>query len=128
MQHGRYEPTFQKNMFHAPTGQRDCDTFRRKLKICLKFLVFILSGGGGARWRSWLRHCTTTRKVAGSILDIVIGIFHLYNPSSRTMAQGRPGIFWYSFLEAEPTPWHMELSDAPEKIPSDRGSISGPSD
>ena len=29
----------------------------------------------------------------------------------------------YSFLEAESTPGHMELSDAPEKIPSDRGSI-----
>ena len=24
---------------------------------------------------------------------------------------------WYSFLEAESTPGHMELSDAPEKIP-----------
>jgi hypothetical protein len=28
-----------------------------------------------------------------------------------------PGISWYSFLEAESTPGHMELSDAPEKIP-----------
>ena len=26
-----------------------------------------------------------------------------------------PGISWYSFLEAESTPGHMELSDAPEK-------------
>jgi hypothetical protein len=39
-----------------------------------------------------------------------------------------PGISWYSFLEAESTPGHMELSDVPEKIPSDRGSIPGPSD
>jgi hypothetical protein len=31
---------------------------------------------GGTRWRSWLRHCTTSRKVAGSIHDGVIGIFH----------------------------------------------------
>ena len=38
-----------------------------------------------------------------------------------------PGISWYSFLEAESTPGHMELSHAPEKIPSDRGSIPGPS-
>jgi len=29
-----------------------------------------------------------------------------------------PGISWYSFLEAELTPGHMELSDVPEKIPS----------
>jgi len=28
-----------------------------------------------------------------------------------------PGMSWYSFLEAESTPGHMELSDAPEKIP-----------
>jgi hypothetical protein len=27
------------------------------------------------RWRSWLRHCATNRKVAGSILDGVKGIF-----------------------------------------------------
>ena len=31
---------------------------------------------GGKRWRNWLRHCATSRKVAGSILDGVIGIFH----------------------------------------------------
>ena len=30
----------------------------------------------GRRWRSWLRHCTTSRKVAGSIPDGVTGIFH----------------------------------------------------
>jgi len=30
----------------------------------------------GTRWRSWLRQCATSRKVAGSILDGVIGIFH----------------------------------------------------
>jgi len=36
-----------------------------------------------------------------------------------------PGISWYPFLEAESTPGHMELSDAPENIPSDRGSIPG---
>jgi hypothetical protein len=39
-----------------------------------------------------------------------------------------PGISWYSFLETDSTPGHMELSDAPEKIPSDLGAIPGPSD
>jgi hypothetical protein len=34
----------------------------------------------------WLRHCATNRKVAGSIHDGVVGIFHLHNPSGRTMA------------------------------------------
>jgi len=28
----------------------------------------------GTRWRSWLRHCATSRKVAGSIPNGVIGI------------------------------------------------------
>jgi len=36
------------------------------------------------RWRSWLTHCATSRKVAGSIPDGVIGIFHW----RRTMALG----------------------------------------
>jgi hypothetical protein len=33
-------------------------------------------------------HYATSRKVAGSILDEVIGFFNLPNPSSRTMALG----------------------------------------
>ena len=40
----------------------------------------------GTRWRSWLRHCATSQKVAGP--DGVIGIFHWHNPSGRTMALG----------------------------------------
>ena len=35
----------------------------------------------GTRWRSWLRHCATSRKVAGSIPDDVTGIFLWHNPS-----------------------------------------------
>jgi len=35
-----------------------------------------------------LCYCATSRKVAGSFPDGVIGIFHLYNPSGRTMALG----------------------------------------
>ena len=40
------------------------------------------------RWCSWLRHCATSRKVAGSIPDGVIGIFHWHNPFDRTVALG----------------------------------------
>jgi hypothetical protein len=36
----------------------------------------------------WLRYCATNRNVAGSIPDGVIGIFHLHNPSDRTMGPG----------------------------------------
>ena len=31
---------------------------------------------GGTRCSSWLRHCSTSLKVAGSIPDTVIGILH----------------------------------------------------
>jgi hypothetical protein len=40
------------------------------------------------RWISWLRHCATSRKVAGLIPDGV-GIFHWHNPSCCTMVWGR---------------------------------------
>ena len=36
----------------------------------------------------WLRCCATNRKVAGSIPDGVIGIFHSHNPSDRTSGPG----------------------------------------
>jgi hypothetical protein len=41
-----------------------------------------------ARWHGWLRHCCTSRKVVGSISDVVIGIIHCHNPSGRTMTLG----------------------------------------
>jgi hypothetical protein len=40
------------------------------------------------RYRSWLRHYATSRKVAGSVPDEVIGFSNLRNPPSRTMALG----------------------------------------
>jgi len=42
----------------------------------------------GTAVSQWLRCCATNRKVAGSIPDGVIGIFHLHNPSDHTMALG----------------------------------------
>ena len=35
-----------------------------------------VEGYGGTRWHSWLGHCATSRKVAGSIPDGAIGILH----------------------------------------------------
>jgi hypothetical protein len=40
------------------------------------------------RERSWFKYYDTSRKVAGSIPDEVIGFFNWPNPSSRTMALG----------------------------------------
>jgi len=39
------------------------------------------------QWRSWLRHCATSRKVTGSVPNGVTGNFHRHNPSGRTMAR-----------------------------------------
>jgi hypothetical protein len=55
----------------------------RLLRILISLAVF-----RGTRWRSWLRHCATSRKVAGSIPDGVTRIFHWHNPSGRTVALG----------------------------------------
>jgi hypothetical protein len=41
---------------------------------------------GSTRWRTWLSHCATSWRVAGSIPDGVIGIFHWYNPLGCTTA------------------------------------------
>jgi len=43
---------------------------------------------GDRRWRRWLRHCTTIRKVVGSIPGGIIGILHWHTPSGRTMVMG----------------------------------------
>ena len=42
----------------------------------------------GTAVAQWLRCCATNQKVAGSIPDDVIGIFHGHNPSDRTVALG----------------------------------------
>jgi len=43
---------------------------------------------GDTWWRSWLMHWATSRKVAGSIPDVVTGILLRHNPSGRTLALG----------------------------------------
>ena len=54
-----------------------------------KFMVhfyLVSRNRGGTRCSRWLRHCATSRKVAGSIPDGVIDIFHGYKSSDRTVA------------------------------------------
>jgi len=58
-----------------------------KILINAVFLPKIILAGG-TRWHRWLRHCATSRKVAVSIPDGVIGIFQLHNPSGCTMVLG----------------------------------------
>ena len=42
--------------------------------VCFSLVFYITYSY--SRWRSWLRQCATSRKVAGSIPDGVTGIFH----------------------------------------------------
>jgi hypothetical protein len=56
--------------------------------IHLKLITVITELGARCWWRSWLRHCVTSRKVAGSIPDGVNEIFHWHNTSGRTVALG----------------------------------------
>ena len=53
------------------TGINVC-SYCNGVSLFQKFM-FMLEG---KRWSSWLRHCVTSRKDAGSIPDDVIGIFH----------------------------------------------------
>jgi hypothetical protein len=47
--------------------------------ICLCWLLnYKQNLQSDTRWRSWLRHCATSRKVADSILEGVIGIFFTF--------------------------------------------------
>ena len=47
-----------------------------------------LSAVWDAQWRTWLRHCAASRKVASSIPGGVTGISHSHNPFRRIMALG----------------------------------------
>jgi len=59
-------------------GHVKCTIKERNGQILLvgNYLGKLPLGKEGARWRIWLRHCTTSRRFAGSISDGVIGIFH----------------------------------------------------
>ena len=79
-------PTDRQQMWR---GSRESPTSGLVLPPRLPCLIYRRSLSGKYRESPpWLRHCDTSRKVAGSIPDGVIGIFHWHNPSGRTMALG----------------------------------------
>jgi len=53
-----------------------CHTRERNLEPQMKKIHQVLSEKRGTGWRRWFRHCATSRKIAGSIPDGAIGIFH----------------------------------------------------
>jgi len=56
----------------SASGLKPEDGGRMFLHNC----TYITNYTASMQWRSWLRHCATSRKVAGSIPDGVTGIFH----------------------------------------------------
>jgi len=61
------------NIYELRLKSRKTAQFSWRHNIQTKLLE--TNSSRGTRWRSWLRHCATSRKVAGSILDSVIGFF-----------------------------------------------------
>ena len=66
----------------------DTDNIIRRMRCVCWITNATNTHSGGTRWRSWLRHCATNWKVAGSIPDGVTGIFQWLNPSCRIVALG----------------------------------------
>jgi len=69
------ENTQMKNLCRATPGlvisviKHDADLYNKIFyTLCVR--------GARCWWRSWLRHCATSKKVAGSIPDGVTGTFH----------------------------------------------------
>jgi hypothetical protein len=61
-----------------------CRTFKNSVIVqcIIRSIMWLV---WGTRWGSWLGHCATNRKVAGSIFDGVNGNSPLHNSFGRTM-------------------------------------------
>jgi hypothetical protein len=75
-------------ILHGRLSFRPSPLQKRKSICCYYYYYYYYHYYWGTRLRSWLRHCATSRKVAGSISDDLTGIFHCHNPSGCTMALG----------------------------------------
>ena len=80
-----FPPAMSTTKFHTHTTQRAKLFPNCKINSLRNTSLSLLAG---TLWRSRLRYCATSRKVAGPIPDGVIGIFHWNNPSGHTMALG----------------------------------------
>jgi hypothetical protein len=73
-------------------------------------MYVIVGGGGGTRLHIWWRNIDTKRKVAGSIPNGVIGIFHWHNASGRTMALGLAQ--YLTEMSTRNILWEVKAADA----------------
>ena len=79
--------SFLRLMFDLGLLRQQADKQSRIYVIINIFIYYSICAGVTAV-AQWLRCCATNRKVASSIPDCVIGIFHRHNSSDRTMALG----------------------------------------
>jgi len=77
-----------KNVCRATPDVVICHSSSSRIQIYVRKFKHAIYICWGTLWRSWLRHCARSWKVAGSIPDGVIGIFHSHNPSGRTVSLG----------------------------------------
>jgi len=82
-----WNPNFRALLIKSPV-LLSSEIFKFKFFLSCIFFLMLHFVVRGTRWRGLLRHCATSRKVAGPIPDGVIGIFHWHNPSGRAMALG----------------------------------------
>jgi len=61
-----------------------CTSHFNVLALCILF--YLNPPQEVMQWRSLVRHCAASRKVAGSVPDGVVRIFHWLNPSRPTMS------------------------------------------
>ena len=69
----------------SATANKTCTTTTTITTIIIKLLLVLVIGN---RDGTVVKVLCQNRKVAGSIPDGVIGIFHWHNPSDRTVALG----------------------------------------
>jgi hypothetical protein len=81
---------FEKEHIASEAGCFHCQVKELRGTYRVEYVSIISFRGWdwGTRWRSSLRHCATSRKVAGSIPDGIIGVFYWQNPSGRITALG----------------------------------------
>ena len=77
----------ERAILHDVSNKRLCILVRNSRGVD-KINIVLLAKCGGTAVAQWFRYCATNRKVAGSIPDGVIGIFHWHNTCDRTMALG----------------------------------------
>jgi len=63
---------FKRLIYYLQIRNRINENSERNVSVIITYLTINI----GTAVAQWLRRCTTNRKVAGSIPDCVIGIFH----------------------------------------------------